>query len=197
MALAELDEAARNSLARLQRGRPGSAELAAEIDYLKLGKTAEAVCQAIPEASPIMVVDVDFSTLNYRRFRSHYLQLCASLTRPVCNHLAFNVCNISSDLLPARILSNLNFIRPYCRLVMFETLQLDLGGLDPAALRAKLVSCDLSKMSAKLGAYLEDLKQLADLVHRSQCRLLVRNIALADDMRRVIKCGADFVSRRP
>ena len=197
VALADFDEAARAGVQALQRARPASDELAAEIDILRLARSAETLCQGALDAQPLLVVNVEFTTLESRRFLERYLQVCGSLTEGAKTHLAYNICNIPKGFLPTKVGKAANFVRPFGRLIMAELNDLSLASVDPTELRAPIVTCSFRIVAARLGKQPDALKQLAKEIHGRKARLLVYDVPAGEDTARLYSHGVDFAARRP
>lgn len=196
IALADFDEITRSGVQAMERARPASDELAAEIDILRLGRSAELLCQNVLESQPILVVHLDFSTLDHRRFSDRYLQVCRTLIERARTHIAFNVRNISKEFLPAKIIATANVIRPYCRFIMAELNELTLGNIDPVALQTPILTCNHRNVEARLSGQPEALRRLASDIHNRKARLLVYDSPQGEDGKRLLKLGSDFVASR-
>ena len=192
----EFNADARNGIVMLRRTRPDSSEFGAELDCLRLVKIAEYFSTLEQGPTQIVVADVEFSTLMNRCLRERYLRLCQSLTKAARQHLAFNVRNITNDLLPARIETTVGFIRPFCRLLMIEARKLQLGTVDPLDLRAKVVSCDFGNIASIFRNSPDDLRIFAATVHKKGCRLFVHNVPSAEEEKGLFHSGVNFLARR-
>lgn len=195
LVLSQFSQTAGQGIGKLLRGRPDSAQLLSEIDHLRLGKAAELLCQ-IPDAARLMVVDLEFSTLYNRRCRDRYLELCNTLTKPVRNHLAFNVRNIPTELLPSRIATKVSTLRPYCRFLLVETRGLKLGTIDPVAMRVKMISCKYLDLGTSQQRDPDKLLRFADQVHKCSCKVLLYNVPPEESVKQLFVGGVDFVACR-
>ncbi len=197
IALADFDKVTRTGVQAMERARPASDDLAAEIDILRLGRCAELLCQNVLESQRILVVHLDFSTLDHRRFLDRYLQVCQSVVERSKTHIAFNVRNISKDFLPARIFETANLVRPYCRFILAEMNELSLGNIDPVILQAPILTCNHRNVEALLSNQPEALKHLTSEIHSRKSRLLVYDAPQGEDAKRLLTLGSDFVASRP
>lgn len=92
-----------------------SPEVVAKVDVLKLGKVASTIySRSIAKAGRKTILDVHFSTLYHRSFAETYLRICRSLMASVRESIAFNIVDLSNDVLPSRAYELINRLRPFC-----------------------------------------------------------------------------------
>lgn len=196
LAMTLFDAATQSDVAGLRNARPGSEELASEIDILKLGKTCELLWETAHQSQPLALVDVCFTTLESRRLLERYLKICGKLSEAVINRLVFNVYGVPKDTVTSRTLSLLNALRQYGRQVALELSHPALGNLDPRTLRTPILSCRYHAVAARNGAGGDTLSRLLADLHERKARLLVHDVPNGEDARRLSGLGVDFVARR-
>ena len=196
LAIADVDKDTQSRLAALRRARPCNESLAADIDALMLGRTSELLCDKAQEALPMILVDVEFSTLAGRPFLERYLTLFASLPETVKNRLALNLRRLPKDYPPAKIKLLVNSIRRNCRLVTLEICDPSLGNIEVDTLRLPFMTCDYQSLGSRVGKHLGGFKRLISALHVQKTRLLVFGVPDNDVAEQLLGQGADFIAYR-
>ena len=194
LAYCEFDDGTRQRVQNLLGGRPVSAELAAELDNLMFAKAAEALFAQPAEAAGLLIVSVNFSTLDNKRSLERFRRLCGSLTDAAKAKVVFNVCKVPPDFLSAKVVFTVNNLRPYCRALMVQLAGPELGNVDPTALQAPLVSCDHADLRRTLQESPKRLTGLVETLRRTKVKLLVHGVATEHDRRQLLSLGVDYVS---
>ncbi len=193
-AMALFDKQTNSDILMLRKARPDNSELDVEIDALRLGRTAEWLCENQFNAPPVLIVDVSFSTLDRKKSRDQYLQLCSSLTEAATAHLAFHLRSVPIDSLPSRVEAAAHAIRRNSRVAMFELQELSLAGVNPCELPIQVATCDYRRLGPRIEARPEEFRKLVKALHSSKIRTLVTGLTSKAQMKSLFELGADFVA---
>lgn len=196
LVIADVDKDTQSQLAALRRARPCSESLAADVDALMLGRTSELLCDKAQEAMPMILVDVEFSTLASRPFLERYLTFFASLPKAAKSRLALNLRRLPNDYPPAKIKLLINSIRRNCRLVTLEIADPSLGNIEVDTLRLPFLTCDYQCLGARVEKQLGGFKRLITALHAQKTRLLVFGVPGQNEAEQLFRQGADFVACR-
>jgi len=192
---AEFDRDTLAKIEALRSHRPASEDLVGDLDVLLVSKVAEEIFQRPPGEGVILIANIHFSTLDDKRRLEHLKTVCNTLTEPARAALIFNIVDIPSGLLPAKVAEHLFSIRHFCRAMMVQCTRLTLGNIDPVMLRTPVLTFkawDLTKlMVGDAGPVATFLKQL----RRQKLKLLVHNVDDARTRGQLRSLGVDLVSR--
>jgi len=193
--VAEFDQDTRARIEALRSLRPASEDLMRDLDVLMVSKVAEEILRRPPGKGVILVANIHFSTLETKRRLGHLKTICDTLTEPARAALIFNVVDIPSDLLPAKLTEHFFSIRHFCRAMMAQCTGPALGSIDPVMLRTPVLTFrawDLRKLLARdPGAVAGFLKQ----IHKRKLKLLVYGVSDAREAAQLRSLGVDLVSR--
>ncbi len=192
--IADFDKSTKSDIAALRLARPASDDLTADIDYLRLGRSSELLCGQAVEAQPLLLVDVEFSTLNGRPLLERFFTVCSSMTDAARNRLALNVRGIPKKHTRTKIQHLAESLRPHCRLVMLELSELSLGNIDPEMHQIPIVSCNYQVLGPQIEKESKAFSKLLGAVHALKGRLLIYDVPSSKEIKRLLAQGADFVS---
>lgn len=181
LSVAQFDTKTQENINSLRTSRPGSEELVAEFDILKLAKTSEWLCDSETDQPARVIVNVCFSTLENKHHLQRYEKICRSLSEPVIQQLILNLRRCPLESASWRIMSSLSVLRRYCTKVAVELSQFSLGNIDPHALRTPILTC---RYSTFLSWKRQNCGPLGGLVRELQSRnahLLMYDVPAAQD----------------
>jgi|GEM_PF-1558640 len=178
----------------LRSYRPSSHDLNRDLDLLLLSKVAEEILRRPPGKNVVLVVNIHFSTIDNRQNLEKFKQLCGALTEPARAALIFNVVEIPSALLPAKVSEQFHGIRHFCRAMMAQTQPPALANIDPQMLRTPILTCrsrDLFKAAQRSG---EALAGFLKKLRLQKTRLMVFGITNERERAQLRRLGVDFLS---
>lgn len=196
VAIAEFDDSTRTEIISLQRARPSSEALIADLDIIKLGRTLELLSENSLESQPVLLVNVNFSTIRSQALLERYLKICASLTDSARNRLALNIVGIPAGYPPARTQSLVHALRRNCRLVTLELSGLSLGNIEPNTLQVSIVACDYQSIGPKFEKQAGAVKRLLTSLREQKVRSLVYGVPRQKDIEQLFQQGVSFVAHR-
>lgn len=193
--MAEFDQDTQAKIEALRGLRPASEDLLRDLDVLMVSKVAEEIFRRPPGQGVIVIASIHFSTLEAKRRLEHLKAICDTLTETARAALIFNVVDIPSDLLPAKVAEHFFSIRHFCRAMMAQCAGPALGSIDPVMLRTPVLTFrawDLGKLLARdPGAVASFLKQ----IHKQKLKLLVYGVSDTRESTQLRSLGVDLVSR--
>ena len=196
LVIADVDKDTQSQLAALRRARPCSENLAADVDALMLGRTTELLCDRAEEDLPMILVDVEFSTLANRPLLERYLTFFAALPKAAKSRLALNLRRLPNDYPSAKIKLLLNSMRRNCRFVTLEILDPSLGNIEVDTLQLPFLTCDYQSLGSRVEKQSGGFKRLIAALHAQKTRLLVIGVPGQNEAAQLFHQGADFVACR-
>lgn len=192
--IAEFDKASRQDVDGLRRARPGSDDLAADLDALRLGQTSEMLCKNAGRGQTLLLVNVSFSTLRSQKALERYLDLCAALTDEAKARLAINLGGIPDGYPFAKTQTLFHALRKHCRLVTLEFSDFSPGNLDLKALQASIVTCDHQQIRSKVAKQSNGFKSFISSLQAQKTRLLMYNVPNQKEADILFKLGVAFIA---
>ncbi len=197
LAVAQFDPHTQQNIDNLRITRPGSEELVAEFDILKLAKASEWLCDRTGRPPTKLIVNVCFSTLENTQHLQRYEKICRSLSDSVVHQLILNLRRYPQESASWRIMASLGVLRRYCTKVAVELSQLSLGNIDPQVLRTPILTCRYSTLLSWKQQDDEALKHLVNELQRRSAHLLMYDVPAGQDiLRQLLGEGIDFVACR-
>ena len=173
-----------------------TAEIAAEVDCLKLRLAAEHAQRGGATDQGALIIDVNFSTINTKSFRSRYFEICGPVKEFTANSLILRIAGVPPRGLGFRLLTIINKLKKF-----FLSLILKLDGLEPikidlGACQIPIISIGYQDVTETATIKTDDLRRFSGELHGRKARILIDDVPDQDSGRLLFQGGADYLSYR-
>ena len=170
------------------------AEIAAEVDCLKLRLAAEHAQRRGATDQGALIIDVNFSTINTKSFCSRYFEICRPVKEFTANSLILRIARVPSRGLGFRLLTIINKLKKF-----FLSLILKLDGLQPIkvdlrACQIPIVSVGYQDVTETATIKADELRRFSGELHDRKARILIDDVPDQDAGRLLLQGGADYLS---
>ena len=192
--LAVFDAQAEGKIEALRSYRPASHQLVRDLDILLLSKVAEEILRRPPGKNVVLVVNIHFSTIDTKQNLEKFKQLCGALTEPARAALIFNIVEIPSVLLPAKVAEQFHTIRHFCRAMMAQVQPPMLANVDPQMLRTPILTCDATALFKAAERSSEQVATFLKKLRLQKNRLMVYGIDSERQRAQLRVLNVDFLA---
>jgi hypothetical protein len=145
------------------------------------------------DASHLLMVPVDCTSLLNRSRAEKYLQLCRAMGNGMRQRLLLELHNLPPRVYQLRLAEILQLLSPFARGMVVELTDPFGTALDIKELRVPIVSMDARRFSG-IASAVSELGKFTPVLRSSRTKLLVKNVGSADDARALFKAGVDLMS---
>jgi hypothetical protein len=179
-----------------------------ELDALLLGLACEHLLSALDRGqAPSIIVPVNYSTLNERKFSQQYMTLCRRMDEAAYSRFLFEIVDIAQDVPNVRLQEVFSILAPYSAHRLLRAPNVTYQMTDLNSLRITMVSLNFSRSHVAVASKSKMLKKFTSIVHNggtfpsvsrsNSVRLLVRNVPTPEMAQWYTSRGVDFVCVAP